>query len=721
LEIDKKRKIKLIGSDSGGTMTDTFIVDSNGDFIIGKATTTPQNEAMGFWNSLSHGFEYWGIDWEKEAKRFLPHVETCVYSGTTIINTFVTGTGRRLGLICTKGQEDVLLHERAKQTYAGYTWEDRLHFATHIHNEPLTPKKLIRGVTERISVLGEPAIPVYEHEARKAVEYLLSKDVEGIVVWLICSYLNPMHELTIGNIAGEVMKEKGSQVPVYLSSQICPLRGEIARLTSTLLHAYAAEPARKQLLGIEDKLRGSGYQHPLQIVLSSGGIANVRYPRLQEAAMSGPVGGLIGGQYLATILDIPNLVCTDMGGTTLDVGLITGGKPTLVREVEMARYIFNIPTVVVDSIGAGTGMYIKLDPETKRVEIGPQSAGADPGPACYNRGNETPTVMDCCLILGILNPDYHLGGKLKVYKDVAYKAIKEKCAEPLGVDPCDFAEGVIDLITLRMREHIRSVIGVRGLSPADYYLIAYGGAGPIFVAGYTDGVPLKGVFTVPFAAAFSAFGCTSVDYVHSYQKSTGLVIPWGADENQKVFMGSILNMGWDELERLALKEMKEEGFDEAEIKLEQIAYVRYFNQMEEVEVESPVKRVNSGKDMDRLISAFENKYSALFSLVARYPEVGYQILELGIRASVAKPKPAIRKYALEGKQPPKGALKGKRDVYRGKRWRNAMLYEMGRLKPGNEVQGLAVIESPTTTLFVPEAKKIRLDEHGFLWLEGAKG
>jgi acetone carboxylase beta subunit len=718
--VDARRTIKLIGSDSGGTMTDTFIVDSNGDFIIGKATTTPQNEATGFWNSLSHGFEYWGIDWEKEAKRILPHVETCVYSGTTIINTFVTVTGRRLGLICTKGQEDVLLHERAKQTYAGYVWEDRLHFATHIHNEPLIPKKLIRGVTERISVLGEPAIPVYEHEAREAVEYFLSKDVEGIVVWLICSYLNPMHELAIGNIAGEVMKEKGRQLPVYLSSQICPLRGEIARLTSTLLHAYAAEPARKQLLGIEDKLRGSAYQHPLQIVLSSGGIANVRYPRLQEAAMSGPVGGLIGGQYLATILEIPNLVCTDMGGTTLDVGLITGGKPTLVREVEMARYIFNIPTVVVDSIGAGTGMYIKLDPETKRVEIGPQSAGADPGPVCYNRGNETPTVMDCCLILGILNPDYHLGGKLKVYKDVAYEAIKEKCAEPLGVDPYDFAEGVIDLVTLRMREHIRSVIGVRGLSPADYYLIAYGGAGPMFVAGYTEGLPLKGVFTVPFAAAFSAFGCTSVDYVHSYQKSTGLVIPWGADENHKVFMGSILNMGWEELESLALKEMKEEGFDEAEIKLEQIAYVRYFNQMEEVEVESPVKRVNNGKDMDRVISAFESKYSALFSLVARYPEVGYQMLELGIRASVAKPKPTIRTYALEGKQPSREAIKGKRQVYRGKQWQSATLYEMGQLKPGNEVRGLAVVESPTTTLFVPEAKKIKLDKHGFLWLEGGE-
>lgn len=716
--MNTKRKIQLIGSDSGGTMTDTFIVDDKGDFVIGKAPTTNQNLAIGFWDSLSQGAGYWQIDWSKDSKNILPQAETCVYSGTTIINTFITGTGRRLGLICTKGMEDVLLQERGKQTYACYVWEDRLHYASHIHNEPLIPKKLIRGVTERISVLGEPAIPLYEHEAADAVEQLLSKGVEGIIVWLICSYLNPMHELAIGNIAAEVMKRQGRQVPVYLSSVICPLRGEMARLTSTLLQAYAAEPARRQLLGIEERLRGDGYRHPLQIVLSSGGIANARYPRLQESAMSGPVGGMMGGQYLAEIMGIPNLVCTDVGGTTLDVGLLTGGKPTLTREVEMARYIFNIPTVVVDSSGAGMGMYVTLDPETKRVEVGPGSAGAEPGPVCYKRGNEVPTVMDCSLVLGLLDPNYHLGGKLKLHKDLALRAIMEKCAEPLGVDVHDFAEGVIDLITLRMKEHIRSVIGVRGLSPADYCLIAYGGAGPMFVAGYTDGLPLKGVFTVPFAAAFSAFGCTSLDYVHVYQKSTGLVIPWGANDDFKMFMGSLLNMGWEDLEGLALRELKEEGFDEAAIKLEQIAYVRYFNQMEEVEVESPVRRVKSGRDMDSIVDTFEKRYSSLYSLVARYPETGYQILELGIRASVAKPKPVIRKYALEGKLPSGNARKGVRDVYKGRQWRSASLYEMELLRPGNEVRGLAVIESPTTTFVVPEGKKTRVDEYGFFWLEG---
>ncbi|MFC1999533.1 hydantoinase/oxoprolinase family protein [Chloroflexota bacterium] len=713
----RERDVSIIGSDAGGTMTDVFVVDREGYFVIGKAGTTPDDESTGFWNSLVDSFEYWGGDWQNEAKELLPGVDACVYSGTAMLNVLLTRTGQKLGLICTRGQEDVLLHERAKHTYAGYSWSDRLHLVTHIHNEPLVPKKLIRGVTERVSVLGEPVVPLYEHEAREAVEYLLSRGVEGVVVWLLCSYINPTHEERIADIANEVMKEKGIEVPVYCSSQVCPIMREVSRLTSTLLHAFAADRGRRHLFAIENRLRENGYTHPLQVVLGSGGIANIRYPRLHEATFSGPIGGLLGAQYLGDSLGIPNLVCTDVGGTSFDVGLITDGEHTLLREVEMAHCIFNIPTVVLDSIGSGTGTYLTLNPETKRLQLGPESAGADPGPVCYDNGNEIPTAMDCCLILGILNPDYYLGGKMKLDKSLAYKAIKERCADPLNIDPYDFAAGVVDLLNLRMREHVSTVVSVRGLSLADYYLIGYGGAGPMFLAGYSEGLPLKGVFTVPFAAAFSAFGCTAIDYVHRYQKSILVVIPVDANENLKIFMGSTLNREWEVLENLALKEMKEEGVPEGEIKLEQIAYVRYFNQLEEVEVQSPSRRVTSGEDMDRLIRVFEEKYSSLYTLAARHAEAGYQIMEVGIRASAAKPKPVIREYALGGKEPPKEATKGEREVYALRQWRKATLYEMDRLRPGNEVHGLAIVEAPATTLFVPESRKIRVDEYGILWLE----
>lgn len=712
-----ERNITIIGSDAGGTMTDMFFIDQEGDFVVGKASTTPKDESIGFWESMIDGAEYWKIDWEKEAGRFLPQVQACVYCGTSTLNVLLQRRGRKIGLICTRGHEDTLLHERARAIHAGYSVPDKLHQATHIHNEPLVPRRLIKGVTERITVMGEAVIPLYEHEVREAVEYLLARQVEGIVVWFLWSYLNPMHEMRVAELAQEVIKEKGVDVPLYLSSQICPITREVSRLTSTLLHAYSADPARKQLMGIETKLKGSGYKNPLQIVLSSGSLANIRYPRLHEATFSGPIGGVMGGQYLSGVLGIDNLVCTDMGGTSFDVGLIMGGEHTLLREVEIAHMIFNIPTVVMDSIGAGTGQYLKINPETQRLEMGPESAGADPGPVCYNMGNDVPTIMDCCLINGILNPDNYLGGKLKLDTGLAYKAIKERCADPLGVDPYDLAEGVIDLINLTMREHVKTVTAVRGFSLVDYCLAGYGGAGPMFLAGYSDGLPLKGVFTVPFAAAFSAFGCSATDYVHRYQKSTVVFLPWGSDEATKVQMGFLLNMGWEEMENTALREMKDEGIPEEQVKLEQVAYVRYMGQMEDVEVESPVKRIAGSEDMDKLIAAFEEKYARIFFRVARHPEVGYQIMELGVRASAEKPKPMIRKYQLEGKKPPREAYKGEREVYAKKEWHRATLYEMDELRAGNEIDGLAVIEAPSTTFFVPHGKKVRVDEYKVLWLE----
>ena len=371
----------------------------------------------------------------------------------------------------------------------------------------------------------------------------------------------------------------------------------------------------------------------------------------------------------------------------------------------------------MDTIGAGTGMYLRIDPETKRITIGPDSAGADPGPVCYNTGNEIPTVMDCCLILGILNPEYYLGGKVKLNKDLALNAIKEKCSDPLGIDPYSFSEGIIDLINLKMREHISTVLAVRGYSPEDYTLISYGGAGPMFMSGYSEGLSFKGVFTVPWAAAFSAFGCGSADFIHRYQKSTVITIPPGADEATKVQMGALLNAGWEEMEQAAIRELKEEGFSKEQITLEQIAYIRYTGQMEDLEVTSPVSRIKTGSDMDKLIDAFEALYSKVYTYGARFPEVGYQILEFGLRCMVPKPKPKIEPQSIVGKRPPSEAYKGERKVYVKGCWQTAKLFEMDALRPGNEVEGLAIIEAPATTLYVPDGKRIRVDEYNFFWLE----
>ena len=710
------KQVTIITSDAGGTMTDIFAVDRDGEFTIGKASTTPHDESIGFWESLGDAMSYWDVDWGKRAKDILPHVEACIYSGTSMLNVLLTRTGQKVGLIVSGGDEDILLHERSKQIYSGFGYADRLHKVGHYHNiPPLVPRKLVRGVTERMSLFGEPVIPLYEREARQAVADLLERNVDSIVVCFYYSYAYPLHERRMAEIAKEVMAEKGVEVPVYLSSEIAPIMREVSRLNSTLLHAYAAEPGRAQLFKIERKIRENGYRYPLQIILAPGSVANINYPRLHEAAFSGPIGGILGAQYLGKFLELPNVVCTDVGGTSFDVGLVMGGELLISREVELAHHIFNIPTVVMDSIGAGTGMYLTIDP-MKRLHIGPESTGSDPGPVCYDMGNEIPTVMDCALISGILNPDYYLGGKMKLNKDKALQTLKEKCAEPMGVDVYDFAEGVYDLICSNMKEHIRTVLAVRGFSPADYHVLGYGGAGPMYLAGYTEGLPFKGVLTVPFAAAFSSFGCAAVDYVHRYQKSCLAALPQNADDGFKTVIGMILNGGWEELEAAAVSDLGQEGFSAQDISLKQVAYLRYGQQMEDLEVISPVSRINNAEDMDRLIRAFEDLYTRVYAAGAMHPEWGYTILEQGVIASVPKVKPTIRKYPLEGAEPPREAFKGERDVYQKGKWVTSKLYEMDLLQPGNEINGPVVVEAPATTLFVPSGRRIRMDEYRVIWL-----
>ncbi|MFC1911014.1 hydantoinase/oxoprolinase family protein [Chloroflexota bacterium] len=708
-----------IGSDTGGTMTDIFVVDKNGDFAVGKASTTPRDLSVGYWESLKDAFEQWGIDLDKQAQEVFSNTILSVYSGTTMLNALLTRSSSQIGLIITRGHEHSLMHERAFQIHAGYGYSDKSHKVTHCHNEPFIPLKQIRGVTERIGPTGEVFIPLYEHEVIQAAEELLEKKITGIAILFLCSYANPAHERRAAEIVKEVMGKKGKQLPLFLSSELAPIMREVSRLNCLVLEGMGAQPVRNQLHGIETLLQSKGFKYPLQVVLADGGIANIRYPALHRACFSGPIGGLLGMKYLSHEFDMPNIVSSDLGGTSFDVGLVMGGELLMLREVETGRQLLNIPTLFMDSIGAGAGMYLRINPESKRLDIGPGSAGADPGPVFYNIGNETPTVIDCALIMGILNPDYYLGGKVKVYKDLAFKAIKEKCSDVLGIDPYIFSEMVLELINTRMREHIKSVVTVKGFALDDYYLISFGGAGPLFMAGYSEGLPFKGIFTVPWAAAFSAFGCTTADFLHRYQRSCLIEIPPDSSNQQKTSAGILLNRIWTDLEETAAREMAEEGFERKEIMFEQIAYLRYSGQLEDLEIIAPTKRIDSPQDMEKLIAAFEDKYSRVYAYGARHAEAGYQMFEAGIRASVPKPKPKITKYPLSTILPSPEAYKGYRKVFNQGKWKTAKLYEMDVLNPGNEIEGLAIIEASATTLPIPEGKKIVIDEYKRFWLKEA--
>jgi N-methylhydantoinase A/oxoprolinase/acetone carboxylase beta subunit len=697
-------------------MTDVIVVDEEGRFVIGKAPTTPHDESLGYIESLADALTYWNLSLEKNGREVCANAETAIYTGTAMLNTLINLNGLKTGLIVTRGFEDIIVQGRGSQSFIGLDWSEITHMQYRKHGPPLVPRKLTRGVTERIDMFGQPVIPLYEHEMHQAVKELLAEEIESLAILFLYSFTNPAHEKRALEIARELVEESGRTIPVVISSEVAPVQREVSRANATVIQAYATEPARKQFLTVESKLAGYGYERSLKTVLCYGGVTNIRYPRLFETVMSGPVGGLMGGHYLGRTLGIDNVVCSDMGGTSFDAGCITAGILPIDREPPFMQMYVNVPMLDIRSIGAGTGTYIRLDPQTHRIRLGPDSAGGAPGPVFQETGNEIPTICDCDLILGIINPDYYLGGRMDVNKEKALEVFKEKVAAPLGLDPYTAAEQCTNLVNVVMREHlVRSLM--LGYDIRDYVLLGYGGAGPMHLIGYAGDYPWKGVATVAHAGAFSAWGGACMDYAHRRHKSVSAMLPHGADPSVRMQAAQSVTAAWSELEEELLKDLLREGFRRDQISLRQIAYIRYYGQLEDVEVESPVPRLDSLQDVDQLIARFEEVFTRMFTLAGKPPTPTYNVTEVSVVAQVDTVKPQIVRHELQDESPPPSAIKGTRPVFQQGQWREARLYEMDELRPGNRISGLAVIEAPNTTLLVPGDWRLRIDEHEVYWLE----
>ncbi len=706
----------LLACDAGGTMTDVIIVDEQGRFVIGKAPTTRYDESVGYMESLEEALTYWNLDMERNGRDICASSETAIYTGTSMLNSLINMDGLKTGLITSRGFEDMVIQGRGSQTFIGCEWSEILHMQYRKHRVPLVKRRHCRGVTERVDLFGADVIPLYEHEVRQATAELLDDGIEALTIVFLNSFANPSHERRAAEIVREIMKERGREIPLLLSSEIAPIVREVSRANATIIQAYAAEPARKQLFGVEEKLTGYGYPHSLKTVLCYGGVTNIRYNRLFETMMSGPVGGMMGAKYWGSHVGVDNIVCSDVGGTSFDAGAITAGILPINREPPFMQMYVNVPMIDIQSIGAGAGTYIRLDPHTNRIKLGPDSAGGTPGPVFQETGNEIPTIGDCNMILGVLNPEYYLGGRVKVNKQKSLDVFKEKVADPLGLDVHTAADQCLDLINVVMREHLVRTL-MLGHDIRDYVLLGYGGAGPVHLCGYAGDDPWKGVATVPHAAAFSAWGGACMDYAHRRHKSVSGFIPYGADEGTKMFAANTLNTAWEELEHQLIEELLAEGFTRDQITLEPAAYVRYYGQLFDIEVASPTARLTSAADVDALMAIFENTFTNMYTLVAKPPYASYLIGEVAYVARVATLKPQLQKFDLESKEPRRKAFKKRRPVFEKGSWTDANIYEMSELRAGNEIDGVAVIEAPSTTLFIPSTWKARFDESETIWLE----
>jgi acetone carboxylase beta subunit len=701
---------RVLAIDAGGTMTDTFIVDEHGTFVVGKAQTTPEDESLGFIASARDALGQWGSTPEAG----FPSIVSGIYSGTAMLNRLLQRQGLRIGCIVNAGHEDYLRMERGIQTHLGSSYSDRLHLATHFHNEPLVPRERMKGVRGRVDVFGDEVLPLRDQDARDAAEELLDEGVQGIVISLLFSYRNPAHEQRVAELVAEAKAARGinGEVPVFLSSALYPMRRDLPRLNSTVIEAYAAEPSRSTLKAVRDVTKGSGARFELRVMSAHGGTVSIETNELGRTLVSGPIGGVVGGQALAQRMGLRNVLCTDIGGTSFDIALITDGRFEITQTPDVARFLLNMPLVRIDSIGAGTGSFVRVNPNSNRPELGPDSAGSRIGVSWPEGGLETVSVTDLNLVLGRLNPEYFLGGEVELDVDLARAAIERQLAAPLGLSVDAAAAGVIELFEQTLKnEAVGQILG-KGYSPADYTLLCYGGGGPLHVAGYTEGVTYREVLVPAWAAGFSAFGCACADFDYRYDQTVDLpLLPaFGAEERAGI--GTMITGAWLGLQERVVREFAKSGIERERISFTHALRMQYYGQLNDIEFVSPHAALAEASQVEDVIASFEDAYAKMYASSARSPEFGYLVTHVIVHGTVDVEKPALPDLPEVPGTPP---LKARRPVHWGRASEGEFvetdIFQLEEILAGNTIAGPAIVEHSATTFAIPPGRKAVLDGH----------
>ena len=699
----------LVAIDAGGTMTDCLVV-ADGKFVVGKALTNRANEAASYLESVADASGYLGLD----SNAVHQQTQAVLYTGTAILNTILTGTGSRVGMIVTRGFEHITVMEGAL-TWLGEPQEHLLHYQLRRHTAPLVEPENVIGVSERVSgdsmfpgagvKPGEILIPIRAEEVAQVTNQLLDRGVDVIGILFLHAHVNPANELAAKTIVEETVRERQSGVRVIASHEVAPVIKENNRAKSLLFQAYAAEKAYTQLVGVEKSAQEQGYQGRLLTLLSYGGAVNIEYPRLYETVISGPIGGLVGAQAVARTMKLRNLVTADLGGTSFDVGLLVQGTIQVRRAADYARHRLATPMVALDSVGSGAGSVVRVD-QFRRVCVGPESAGARVG-VCYDYPELT--ITDINVALGYVDPNYFLGGKVKLDRDRALAELEKRVGQPLGMNVYAAGSGILDVLHSQTRHLLQTMLVAKGHDPAEFTALCFGGAGPLHMWGFTEGVGLAQVVTVPWAAGFSAWGAACAEYEHRYERSVSVAVPPGSKPEAKLAAGREIDACWRILERKAVEEFAAEGMRDAEILVHYGVSARYLGQLESFDVPVGFGHIKASQDLDTIIAAFETAYGKIYPEGARFPEAGYVITEAYIRATVPKPTPSLVKYPLAGRNPLDSAFVETRKVFHSGRWQQFKVWEMAELKAGNIVRGPAIIRDPMTTMVISHGHEAAFD------------
>jgi N-methylhydantoinase A len=687
----------VVGVDIGGTFTDCVVVGDEGTMTFGKSSSTPHNFALGVLDAVKDAAKNLGLPDEAE----LLGATRLFYHACTIgDNTLITRAGAKTGLIATQGFGDTILMMRGGIT-AGLPESIANHSAALTKPEPFVPKSLITEVNERIDFEGDVVVRLEREEAERAIKKLVDQGVDSIAVALLWSIANDSHE----QVLGQILRERYPEVFFSLSSEAASYLGEYERTATTVFNAYIGPKIGAYLNKLRDLLSARGLQREPLIMQAYGGVLGIdaSVHKAVGTIESGPAAGVLACQFMGKLTGIDNIVSADMGGTTFKVGVVRDA--TLERDYHptFLRYRLLSPKIWVESIGAGGGSIAWIDEATGLLKVGPQGAGASPGPVCYGRGGTEPTVTDASLILGFLNPDYFLGGQITLDVDGARKAIEEKVAKPLGMSVVEGASAIYRIVNAQMSDLIRNATIQRGHDPRGDTLFAFGGAGPTHAGRFASELGMKQVLIPATASVHSAVGLVSSDVVYEEGVSDRTQVPAPAER---------INASFAPVVAKVRRDLKEAGFSGDDITIVRSVDMRYRYQVHEINVPLPpgIDELND-EDLAALYARFDELYEGAYGKGSAYRAAGTEIVTFRVTGSGLLSKPAILPVAVKD-QVATAAQKGERPVYFEEYgdFAPTALFDIEKMQPGMAFSGPAVIETPITTVLVNPGDGAVMDE-----------
>ena len=676
----------VAGVDIGGTHTDCVASDGQGIQVAKVPTTADPTDG------LLQGIAILAEKFSTDVAGFLENCERFVYGSTTATNIFVQRRLPKTGLLCTDGHRDILWFREGNKPDR---WNLRLPPPWS-----LLDRHLRRPVRGRIDQAGEEILPLREDDIREAAKFLKEENVAAVAIAFLWSFMNADHERR----AQAIMREELPGVPVVASVDILPTIREWERTFCTVLSAGIMVETGAHLESFRQHLRKLGLKQDPLVMQCNGGHASIdaMLENPLPLVASGPAGGALAGVYYGELTGSKDVMTIDTGGTSFDVCVLPDRTIPITKGKRLENEPIAIPSVDVHTIGAGGGSIAWID-SGGALRIGPQSAGADPGPACYGRGGEQPTLTDAFVHLGYINPDYFLGGLTKLYPDIAEKALETHIAGPLGLDATGAAARIVDIMNSRLTGAMRLLSVERGIDPRPFTLVVGGGAGPLQAGMLARGLDIKRVIVPRWPGVLCASGLMRADVTHNLMRSFNVT---AANAN----LGRLSAL-YGEMEKILWTRLEAEGMANDDVVMRRYIDARYSGQVYEIETPVPSNEILTVADMEHIVTTFEDAHDALY----HYRMTGYPAELVSCRVEAVGRVAAIApKEAEIGSSDPSKASKGTRRVFlpEAKHHEDVETFDGDRLEPGNKIDGVAIIETEGSTLVVWENQHLTVNRFG---------